>query len=232
MVDTRSSPSDSNAILARMAQDSIVPVIVLEDAQKAVPLATALTAGGCGLVEITLRTSAALESIEAIAKSGVSMVGAGTVLEPDQVRAAQAAGARFIVSPGLDAAVVATARALDLLVIPGVSTASEAQAAWNMGLRLVKFFPASTSGGPSAIGMLATTFRGMQFMPSGGIDAGNLSEYLAIPAVIACGGTWLAPAEAITAGAFDEITRRTAAAARAAQAAKRDSTPQLREARK
>lgn len=195
-----------------MAQDSIVPVIVLEDAHKAVPLAAALSAGGCGLIEITLRTSAALASIEAIAKSGTSIVGAGTVLDAEQVRTAHAAGARFIVSPGLDAAVVATARALDLLVIPGVSTASEAQAAWNMGLRLVKFFPASTSGGAPAIRMLATTFRGMQFMPSGGIDAGNLSEYLAIPAVIACGGTWLAPAESMAAGAFDEITRRAATA--------------------
>ena len=206
--------------MARIARDAIVPVVVLEDARKAVQVAAALEAGGCGLIEITLRTSAALAAITAIARQSAAIVGAGTVLNADQVRAAHAAGARFIVSPGLEPLVVETAQSLGLPVIPGICTASEVQSAWNLGLRVVKFFPASSAGGAAAVRQLSTTFRDMRFMPTGGINEGNLSEYLAIPAVIACGGTWLAAAELIAAGNFAEITRRTAGAARIAQAAR------------
>lgn len=206
--------------MARIARDAIVAVVVLEDAKKAVQVAAALEAGGCGLIEITLRTSAALAAITAIAGQSAAIVGAGTVLNADQVCAAHAAGARFIVSPGLELTVVETAQSLGLPVIPGVCTATEVQSAWNLGLRVVKFFPASSAGGAAAVRQLSTTFRDMRFLPTGGINEGNLPEYLAIPAVIACGGTWLAAAELIAAGNFAEITRRTAAAARIAQAAR------------
>jgi 2-dehydro-3-deoxyphosphogluconate aldolase/(4S)-4-hydroxy-2-oxoglutarate aldolase len=212
--------ADSTAIIARMARDAIVPVVVIDDPRDATPLAAALAAGGCGLIEVTLRTAAALPAITAIASNPAVTVGAGTVLNAAQVRTAQAAGARFIVSPGLDAAVIEASRSLDLAVVPGVSTASEVQAAWNLGLRLVKFFPANIAGGAPAIRVLASVFHDMRFMPTGGISAANLADYLAIPAVIACGGSWLAPAELIAAGHFAEITRRTAAALSVARAAR------------
>jgi 2-dehydro-3-deoxyphosphogluconate aldolase/(4S)-4-hydroxy-2-oxoglutarate aldolase len=210
--------ADTTMILARMARDAIVAVVVIDDARNATPLAAALAAGGCGLIEVTLRTTAALPAITAIASNRAVTVGAGTVLNAAQVRTAQAAGARFIVSPGLDAAVVETARSLNLPVVPGISTACELQAAWNLGLRLVKFFPANIAGGAPAIRVLASVFHEMRFMPTGGISESNLADYLAIPAVIACGGSWLAPAELIAAGDFPEIARRTAAALSIAQA--------------
>jgi 2-dehydro-3-deoxyphosphogluconate aldolase/(4S)-4-hydroxy-2-oxoglutarate aldolase len=212
--------ADITMIIARMARDAIVPVVVIDDAGNAAPLAAALAAGGCGLIEVTLRTAAALPAITTIARNPAVAVGAGTVLNAAQVRTAHAAGARFIVSPGLDAAVVETARSLDLPVVPGISTASELQAAWNLGLRLVKFFPANIAGGAPAIRALASIFHDMRFMPTGGILDANLPDYLAIPAVIACGGSWLAPAELIAAGNFVEITRRTAAALSIAQLAR------------
>lgn len=201
-----------------MAREAIVPVVVLEDAAKAVQLAAALEAGGCGLIEITLRTPAALTAISEIGRQSAAIVGAGTVLNADQVRSAHAAGARFIVSPGFDLAVVETALSLGLLSIPGVCTASEIQSAWNHGIHLVKFFPAGACGGVATLRQLAGTFQDMRFMPTGGINETNLAEYLGIAAVTACGGTWLAPTDLIAAGNFAEITRRTTAACRIARA--------------
>jgi 2-dehydro-3-deoxyphosphogluconate aldolase/(4S)-4-hydroxy-2-oxoglutarate aldolase len=209
-----------DAVLARMAREAIVPVIVLEHATDAVPIATALAAGGCSLIEVTLRTPAALAGISALSGNPSVIVGAGTVLNAEQARAAQAAGARFIVSPGLDAAVVEAARLLGLPVLPGTTTATEVQAAWNLGLRLVKFFPAGIAGGAAAVRALASVFPDMRFMPTGGIRDTDLPDYLSIPAVIACGGSWLAPLELIAARDFDEITRRTATATRIARAAR------------
>jgi 2-dehydro-3-deoxyphosphogluconate aldolase/(4S)-4-hydroxy-2-oxoglutarate aldolase len=140
------------------------------------------------------------------------LVGAGTVLDVTQVKAAAAAGARFIVSPGLDPAIVEAARTAGLPVIPGVSTATEIQMARNLGLRLVKFFPARSAGGAAAVRALAAAFQDMRFLPTGGIGEADLRDYLMIPAVIACGGSWLAPAKQIAACAFGEITQFTLAA--------------------
>jgi 2-dehydro-3-deoxyphosphogluconate aldolase/(4S)-4-hydroxy-2-oxoglutarate aldolase len=192
----------------------VVPVVVIEDPAKAVALARALVAGGLPIIEVTMRTAAAADAISAIcAAVPDAIVGAGTVLSSTHARTIVAAGARFIVSPGLHDDVVKAAKELSVPVIPGVATASEAQHAWNLGLRILKFFPAAQAGGVSMIKALAAVFRDVQFMPTGGISPSNLREYLEVPAVLACGGSWLTPAEAIQGGRFDRITELAAEAA-------------------
>jgi 2-dehydro-3-deoxyphosphogluconate aldolase/(4S)-4-hydroxy-2-oxoglutarate aldolase len=192
----------------------VVPVVVIEDPAKAVALARALVAGGLPIIEVTMRTAAAADAISAIcAAVPDAIVGAGTVLSATHARTIVAAGARFIVSPGLHDDVVKAAKELSVPVIPGVATASEAQHAWNLGLRILKFFPAAQAGGVSMIKALAAVFRDVQFMPTGGISPSNLREYLEVPAVLACGGSWLTPAEAIQGGRFDRITELAAEAA-------------------
>jgi 2-dehydro-3-deoxyphosphogluconate aldolase/(4S)-4-hydroxy-2-oxoglutarate aldolase len=166
----------------------VVPVVVIEDPAKAVALARALVAGGLPIIEVTMRTAAAADAISAIcAAVPDAIVGAGTVLSSTHARTIVAAGARFIVSPGLHDDVVKAAKELSVPVIPGVATASEAQHAWNLGLRILKFFPAAQAGGVSMIKALAAVFRDVQFMPTGGISPSNLREYLEVPAVLACG---------------------------------------------
>ena len=149
----------------------------------------------------------------------VTVVGGGVAGLVAAITAADA-GARFIVSPGLDDNVVAVARARNLPVFPGIATATEAQRAWNLGLRQVKFFPASLAGGTAMLGALASVFKGMQFMPTGGISAKNLAEYLALPTVIACGGSWLTPADVVAAGDFARISALAREAIAIAQTAR------------
>jgi 2-dehydro-3-deoxyphosphogluconate aldolase/(4S)-4-hydroxy-2-oxoglutarate aldolase len=169
-----------------------------------------------------LRTDAALECIEAIAQEVPgAIVGAGTVLGRAHADSAAKAGARFIVSPGLHEDVVAAAAADGLPVFPGVATATEAQRAWNMGLRILKFFPAGQAGGVPMLKALASVFRDVRFMPTGGISAGNLAEYLALPAVIACGGSWLTPPAAIAAGNYDTVRELAEEAVAIARGARR-----------
>lgn len=185
----------------------VVPVVVIEDADRAVPLAKALVAGGLPIIEVTMRTAAAADAIAAIAAEVPdAYVGAGTVLSSEHAKTIVAAGAKFIVSPGLHEDVVATAKKLSVPIIPGIATATEAQQAWNMGLRILKFFPAGLAGGPAMIKALASVFRDVVFMPTGGVSTTNLKEYLQIPAVLACGGSWLTPAKAIADGDYDHIT--------------------------
>ncbi len=185
----------------------VVPVVVIDDADKAVPLAKALVAGGLPIIEVTMRTAAAADAIAAIAAEVPDAhVGAGTVLSSEHAKTIVAAGAKFIVSPGLHDDVVAAAQELGVPVIPGVATATEAQAAWNLGLRILKFFPAGQAGGVSMIKALAAVFRDVMFMPTGGVSPGNLQDYLEVPAVLACGGSWLTPANAIADGDYDQIT--------------------------
>lgn len=185
----------------------VVPVVVIEDAAKAVPVARALLAGGLPVIEITLRTAAAIEAIGAIAAEVPdAVVGAGTVLSAEHAENAVAAGARFIVSPGLHESVVEAAERLGVPVFPGVSTATEAQRAWNLGLRVLKFFPAGLSGGVPMLKALAAVFGDLSFMPTGGVSAKNLHDYLGVPSVVACGGSWLTPAMAIEAGDYEQIT--------------------------
>jgi 2-dehydro-3-deoxyphosphogluconate aldolase/(4S)-4-hydroxy-2-oxoglutarate aldolase len=199
-------------VLDVLAMHRIVPVVVLDDAADAAPLAAALVAGGLPVAEVTFRTSAAVAAIAALAARGDILVGAGTVLTAAQVDQAVDAGARYIVSPGTSRVVVERALERGMDVLPGAVTATEIQAALELGLDTVKFFPAGTSGGPSAIEALAAPFRGVRFIPTGGVEAANLREYLSIPAVVAVGGSWMVPAAAITAGDFDAVRRLTAEA--------------------
>lgn len=189
----------------------VVPVVVLDNAEDAIPVAEALRDGGLSIIEVTLRTAAAPDAIYQIAQEVPDVViGAGTVLNAEQVVIAAGSGARFVVSPGLHESVVAEARSLDLPVYPGVSTATEAQAAWNMGLKSLKFFPAGQAGGVPMLKALSSVFRDVTFMPTGGITTANLLEYLQLPSVIACGGSWLTPTKAIEARDFEAITKLAA----------------------
>lgn len=206
--DASGSIGDASRLSALVAQTPVVPVVVIDNASDAVPVARALVAGGLPVVEITLRTSAAVKAISAVAAHvPEAHVGAGTVLSEQQARNAVAAGARFIVSPGLDEGVVSAAGELTVPVMPGVTTPSEVQRAWNLGLRVLKYFPASLAGGVPMLKALGAVFRDVKFIPTGGISAENLRDYLEVPSVTACGGSWLTPSSAIAEGAFDEITR-------------------------
>ena len=194
----------------------LVPVVVLDDAADADGLAGALVAGGLPVAEVTFRTAAARDAIAAMAARGDILVGAGTVLTAEQVDQAVAAGARFVVSPGLSRAVVERCAELGVLALPGAVTATEVQAALELGLSTVKFFPAGTSGGPAAIKALAAPFGDVQFVPTGGVGPANLADYLAIPAVAAVGGSWMVPRERVKAGDFAGIQQLTADAVAAA----------------
>lgn len=196
--------------LAALAEARLVPVVVLGDAADAAPLAEALVAGGLPVAEVTFRTAAAPDAIRAIADRGDVLVGAGTVLTPAQVDEAVAAGASYVVSPGLSRAVVERCQEHGVVALPGAVTATEIQAALELGLTTVKFFPAGTSGGAAAISALAAPFGGVRFVPTGGITAANVQDYLGIPAVAAVGGSWMVPKDRVRAGDFAGITRLTA----------------------
>ena len=197
-------------VLSALIAARLVPVVVLDDAADADGLAGALVAGGLPVAEVTFRTPAAQDSIRAMAARGDVLVGAGTVLTPAQVDQAVAAGARFVVSPGLSRAVVERCQEHGVLALPGAVTATEVQAALELGLNTVKFFPAGTSGGPAAIAALSGPFGGVQFVPTGGVGPGNLSQYLAIGAVAAVGGSWMVPRDRVKAGDFAAIRQLTA----------------------
>ncbi|MHB1491406.1 MAG: bifunctional 4-hydroxy-2-oxoglutarate aldolase/2-dehydro-3-deoxy-phosphogluconate aldolase [Cellulomonas sp.] len=187
-------------VLSVLSAARLVPVVVLDDAARADVLAGALVAGGLPVAEVTFRTAAAPEAIRVMADRGDVLVGAGTVLTVAQVDQAVAAGARFVVSPGLSRAVVERCQELGVVVLPGAVTATEVQAALELGLTTVKFFPAGTSGGPAAIKALAAPFGQVRFVPTGGVGPGNLAEYLAIGSVAAVGGSWMVPRDLIAAG--------------------------------
>ena len=195
----------------------IIPVIVIEDLAQAVPLARALVKGGLPVLEVTFRTACAAEAIARIkAEVPGARVIAGTVLRREQLAAAQAAGAEGGVAPGFDPAIVAAAQAAGWPFCPGVATASELSQALACGCRLVKFFPAESSGGVRYIKDLlgAVRWTGVKFMPTGGVKLSNVGEYLAVPEIVCCGGTWVAPKDAIAAGDWDAIEHLAADAAR------------------
>jgi 2-dehydro-3-deoxyphosphogluconate aldolase/(4S)-4-hydroxy-2-oxoglutarate aldolase len=195
-----------------MLQRAIVPVVVLDDGRGAEPLADALTKGGITCAEITFRTAAAPAAIRRIAARPDFLVGAGTVITTDQVDAAVDAGARFIVSPGLDLEVVARARALGVTVLPGIATPSELQAAVRAGLSAVKVFPVEQLGGLGFIDALSAPFPEVQFFPSGGIRPDTARSYLDHPAVFAIGASWIVSRADIAGGRFDLIARASRAA--------------------
>lgn len=198
--------------LSALSAARLVPVVVLDDAKDADALAGALVAGGLPVAEVTFRTAAAQDSIRAMAARGDILVGAGTVLTAAQVDQAVAAGASYVVSPGLSKAVVERCQEHGILALPGAVTATEIQAALELGLTTVKFFPAGTSGGAAAIAALAAPFGGVSFVPTGGIGPKNLHEYLAIPSIVAVGGSWMVPRDRVAAGDFAGIVELTAAA--------------------
>jgi 2-dehydro-3-deoxyphosphogluconate aldolase/(4S)-4-hydroxy-2-oxoglutarate aldolase len=198
--------------LSALRAARLVPVVVLDDAHDAAPLAAALVAGGLPVAEVTFRTPAAADSIRAMADRGDMVVGAGTVLTSQQVDQAVEAGASYVVSPGLSRAVVERCQDHGVLALPGAVTATEIQAALELGLTTVKFFPAGTSGGAPAIAALAAPFGGVSFVPTGGIGPRNLHDYLAIPAVAAVGGSWMVPRDRVQAGDFTQVARLTSEA--------------------
>lgn len=195
-----------NDVLKSLSLTGIVPVVVLDDAKNAAPLADALMAGGIPCAEITLRTAAGLDSIAAIAdKPGVT-VGAGSVITLQNCKDAIAAGARFIVSPGLNVKVVEHCLENSVAVLPGCVTPTELMQAMELGLDTVKFFPAGVYGGLAAMKALSGPFPEMKFVPTGGVNAANLGEFLAAPYVAAAGGSWLCAKGDIASGSFDKIT--------------------------
>lgn len=204
-----------------LEKSPVVPLVQADDPGIAVEISRALAAGGLTVVEVVFRTDRALECLQAVADEVPEMIaGAGTVLSARQAEAALANGAKFIVSPGLDDGVVAVAREHNVPVYPGIMTPGELQHAYNLGLDTVKFFPASIAGGIPALKALSSVFRTMRFMPTGGVSPGNLADFLAVPAVLACGGSWLTPKDAIDAGNYQAITDLAAAAIEIAKQAR------------
>lgn len=196
-----------NPVLEQIQEIGIVPVVVLEDAKDAKPLADALCAGGLLCAEVTFRTDAAEESIRIMSQTHPEMlVGAGTVLTTDQVDRAVAAGAKFIVSPGLNPRIVKYCVDRGILITPGCANASDIEQALENGLEVVKFFPAEQAGGLPMIKALAAPYVGVKFMPTGGINAKNVKDYLAYNRILACGGSWMVKADYVKAGEFDKIT--------------------------
>ncbi|MGC4765939.1 bifunctional 4-hydroxy-2-oxoglutarate aldolase/2-dehydro-3-deoxy-phosphogluconate aldolase [Micromonospora sp. DT46] len=203
--------------MATVGAARILPVVVLDDARDAAPLAEALVRGGLPCAEVTFRTDAAAESIRVMSERGDLLVGAGTVLTPAQVDRAVEAGARFVVTPGFSPAVVRRCQEAGVPVFPGVATGTEIQMALDAGLDTVKFFPAEQLGGVAMIKALAAPYRSVRFVPTGGVNTANLADYLALPAVLAVGGTWMVAPDLIAAGRWDEVAARTAAAVEAAR---------------
>ena len=202
-----------NQILEQLGTYGIVPVVVLQDAAKAEPLAEALCKGGLACAEVTFRTDAAEESIRIMSEKFPEMlVGAGTVLTIEQADCAVKAGAKFIVSPGLNPEVVKWCQAHEVPVIPGIVTPTEMAQAIGLGLTMVKFFPAEPAGGLPMIKAMAAPYTGIRFMPTGGIHAGNLEEYLSCDKILCCGGSWMVKGDLVKAGAFDKIRELTAEA--------------------
>jgi len=194
-------------VVETLGRIRVLPVLSVPDADGAEAVCRALLAGGISCVEITFRTDAAAEAIRRVSGIDGLLVGAGTVLSVEQAEAAAAAGARFAVAPGTNEAVVGACRGLGLTFFPGVATASEIERARALGCDTLKVFPAATAGGVSFLRSVSAPYRDVRFLPTGGIDASNLADYLAVPSVLACGGSWLCDQALIRDGRFDEIER-------------------------
>lgn len=208
-------------VLEKIKQCGIVPVIKIDDAAVAVPLAKALLEGGVNVIEITFRTAAAKESIaNIVAEVPEMLTGAGTVITEVQLKDAKAAGAKFLVSPGLSPAIVKAAQAAELPILPGVVTPSEICRGLELGIETFKFFPAENYGGLATVKSLCAPFGNISFVPTGGINEKNASAYWAFSKVLAIGGSWMAPENLIKDRDFAEITRRTKEAAALMKAAR------------
>ena len=197
-------------ILEKIQKIGIVPVVKIDRAEDAVPLAKALCAGGLPCAEVTFRTEAAAEAIRLMVQNFPQMcVGAGTVLNKEQVDTAVQSGAQFMVSPGLNPKTVGYCVDKKIPVVPGITSPSEIEQALEFGLDVVKFFPAEQSGGLAKIKAMSAPYTTMKFMPTGGINAKNLNSYLDFPKILACGGSWMVPADLINNGEFDKIEQLT-----------------------
>lgn len=195
--------------LENIKRVGVVPVVVIEDAENVIETARALLAGGIGVMEITFRTAAAEKAIQLVTKNVPDMcVGAGTIIKLEQCRRAVAAGAKFIVSPGFDEETVAWCAEKGVPITPGCATPTEIMAALRYGISVVKFFPANVYGGLKAMKALSQPFAGVQFIPTGGVNADNLREYLSEPYVYAVGGSWVCTKEEIATHRFDAITAK------------------------
>jgi len=204
-----------------LAKAPVVPLVQADDPAVAIAVSGALAEGGLRVVEVVFRTDRAVECLRAVADELPDVIaGAGTVLSAKQAEDAIANGAKFIVSPGLDDGVVGVARDAGVAVYPGIVTPGELQHAYNLGLDTVKFFPANIAGGVPALKALSGVFRSMQFMPTGGVSAKNLAEFLSVPAVLACGGSWLTPPDAVARNDMATISRLAAEALAIAQGAR------------
>ena len=200
-------------MIKRIEGFGVVPVVVLNDAKDAAPLAKALCEGGLPCAEVTFRTEAAEESIRIMTEQFPEMlIGAGTVLTIDQVDRAVGAGAKFIVSPGFDPEIVDYCISKDIVVLPGCVTPSEVIQAVKRGLEVIKFFPAEQYGGVATLKALSAAFPKAKFMPTGGVSAKNLAEYLGFKKIVACGGSWMVKGDLVAAGEFDKIKEMTAEA--------------------
>ena len=199
--------------IEQVAACGVVPVVVLEEAEQAVPIAKALLAGGINAMEITFRTPAAKASIARVAQEVPEMiVGAGTVVNVEQLRDALEAGAKFIVSPGTSADVIAEAMRLNVPITPGVVTPSEIMVGLALGVKVFKFFPAESFGGLRTIKALCGPFPQIRFIPTGGINQNNAAEYFKNPKIVAVGGSWMVTKDMVAAGDFAGITEKSAAA--------------------
>ncbi|MEO5712221.1 MAG: bifunctional 4-hydroxy-2-oxoglutarate aldolase/2-dehydro-3-deoxy-phosphogluconate aldolase [Luteolibacter sp.] len=210
-------------MIDRILAKRIVPVVVLDSAEHAEPLAEALLAGGLDIMEITFRTAAAEESIKRIAaRFPEILLGAGTLLETDQVQRAKDAGATFGLAPGLNPNIIAKAKEAGLQFSPGVMTPSDVEQALSLGCKLLKFFPAEAAGGTNMLKSLAGPYghTGLKFIPTGGITSANLASYLKLPVVAAIGGSWMVDKQLVNEGKWTEITRITKEALEAAAAAR------------
>ena len=203
-----------NEVLEQFKKIGIIPVVVLDDAKDAKPLGQALMEGGLPCAEVTFRTEAAEESIRIMTKEFPDMiVGAGTVLTTEQVDRAVAAGAKFIVSPGINPKIVDYCVKKNIPITPGTCNPSNVETALEFGLDVVKFFPAEPAGGLKYIKAIAAPYTGVSFMPTGGINAENVKEYLKYDRIIACGGSWMVKGDLIKSGNFEKIKELTAEAA-------------------
>ena len=200
-------------ILEEIGKCGIVPVIVIEDVENAVPLAEALIDAGLPVAEVTFRTKSAKESIDKIAKAFPEIhLGAGTVLTVDQVKSAVDVGAKYIVSPGINSKVVEYCVTKDISITPGIATPTEIEMALEFNLEVVKYFPAEPLGGVNYLKAISAPFGGLKFIPTGGIDEKNIISYLQFSKVLACGGSWMVKSDLITNKKFDVIKKLTSEA--------------------
>jgi 2-dehydro-3-deoxyphosphogluconate aldolase/(4S)-4-hydroxy-2-oxoglutarate aldolase len=204
----------TDKLLSTLKLQPVVPVLIIEDAKSAVPLARALVAGGLKAIEITLRTAAALEAVRLVAEEVEgAVVGAGTILNASHYAAAVDAGSQFIVSPGTTQELLDVARQSDIPLLPGAATSSEVMALREEGYEVLKFFPAEQAGGAAYLKALSSPLAGTLFCPTGGISLKNAMDYLSLPNVVCVGGSWVAPKELVTAGDWAGITKLASEAA-------------------